>query len=193
MSTAGKVLTVLILLVMIVWVVVLSEVTQLNANWQQKIAQQDKQFESLQAEATKATSDIRRLTQEARLEQDATDRDLREVLGRIAAAERRQSATTESLTRLKIQVADYQAAVERSKVNLATREAEFVKGEEDLVTKREEIARAQAVNVDLRGQLARLQDEFKRLLADNSAQLGKAPSSAPAGRPATGNRPSPAS
>ena len=42
MSTAGKVLTVLILLVMVGWIIMLSAVTQLNVNWAQKVAAQQK-------------------------------------------------------------------------------------------------------------------------------------------------------
>ena len=41
MSTAGKVLTVLVLLVMIGWIIMLSAVTQLNVNWEQRIAKQE--------------------------------------------------------------------------------------------------------------------------------------------------------
>src|SRR4051794_38189895 len=37
MSTAGKVLTVLILLVMVVWIVMMSGVSQLNYNYAQKV------------------------------------------------------------------------------------------------------------------------------------------------------------
>ena len=99
----------------------------------------------------------------------------------------------ESLTRLKFQVADYLAAVEKSKVNLATREAEFAKAEEDLAKKRDDIAKAKAANADLRDRLAKLQDEFKRLLADNASRAEKAGKDAPTSRPASSRRPSPSS
>jgi chromosome segregation ATPase len=192
MSTAGKVLTVLILLVMVVWIVVMSGVSQLSYNYAQKIDTQQKELDKLAADAAKANSDILRLTEQARLEQDATDRDLRLSLTRIAAAERRQSSTIEDLTRLKNQVADYLAAVERAKINLSTREAEKAKGEEDLAKKRDEIAKTQATNAELRTQLAQLQDEFKRLLAENTAAVAKASGKATA-KPASNRRESPAS
>jgi len=192
MSTAGKVLTVLILLVMVVWIVMMSGVSQLNYNYAQKVDTQQKELDKLAADAAKANSDILRLTEQARLEQDATDRDLRLSLTRIAAAERRQSSTIEDLTRLKNQVADYLAAVETAKTNLATREAEKAKGEEDLAKKRDEIAKHQATNAELRTQLAQLQDEFKRLLAENTAAVAKASEKATA-KPASNRRESPAS
>ena len=192
MSTAGKVLTVLVLLVMVVWLVMMSAVTQLNVNWEQKIAKQQTDLDNLTAEAAKANSSILSLTEQARSEQDATDRELRVVLEKIAATERRQSSTTEDLTRLKFQVADYLAAVERAKTNLATREAEKAKDIDDLAKKRDEIAKAQATNAELRTQLAQLQDEFKRLLAENTANLDKAAKEG-AAKPASSVRDSPPS
>ena len=192
MSTAGKVLTVLVLLVTLVWVVMLSAVTQLNVNWEQKIAAQQKNLDDLTKEAAQARDSILALTEEARAEQDATDRDLRVVLEKIAATEGRQSSTTEYLTRLKAQVADYLAAVERARTNLATREAEKAKNLDDLAKKRDEIAKAQATNAELRTQLAQLQDEFKRLLAENTAKLDRAAKEATA-KPASNVRESPSS
>ena len=194
MSTAGKVLTVLILVVMIPWLIMLSAVTQLNVNYEEKIAAQQKTLDKATVDVAKANNDILTLTEQARAEQDTTDRELRVILGRIAAAERRQSSTTEDLTRLKAEVADFLAAVETAKTNLATREAEKVKGEEDLARKKDEIAKAQAKNADLRGQLAQLQDEFKRLLADNTAKAAEAAKKGPStAKPASSRRESPAS
>jgi len=193
MSTAGKVLTVLILLVMIVWLVVLSGVTQLNVNWEEKIAKQDKQLDQLQKDADAAASRLLSLTDQARLKQDETDRELREILGRIATAERRQSDVVEKLSRVKFELAEYLAAVEQANVNKATREAEFAQGEADLVKKKEEIAKAQGLNSDLRDQLAKLQDEFKKILAENTAQVEKAAREGATSRPASSRRTPPAS
>ena len=173
MSTAGKVLTVLVLLVTLVWLVLMSAVTQLNVNWE---AQIDKQQESLD----NATIDLERTklaasskTEEARAKQDETERELRVKLTQIAADERKRSSKIEDLTRLKAQVADAQEAVETAKKNQTTRETEKVANEESLAQKRDEIAKAQALNADLKNQLAQLQDQFKRILADNAAKLSK--------------------
>jgi HD superfamily phosphohydrolase len=193
MSTAGKVLTVLILLVMAVWLVMMSAVTQLNVNHAQKVQKQQADLEKVTADAEKATKDFLSLTENARLVQDLTDRELRVRLGRISAGERRQSSTTEDLTRLKFQLADYLAAVEKAQKNLATREAEKAKGEDDLAKKKDEIAKAQAENAELRTQLAQLQDEFKKLLAENAEAVSKAATKTPAAKPASSRRESPSS
>ena len=192
MSTAGKVLTVLILLMTVAWIVMMSAVAQLNVNWQAKLTTQKTEFDRVTDEAEKAKAAYLGFTEQARAEQDATDRDLRVRLAQVASAEARQSSKVEDLTRLKIQLADYLAAVEKAKTNLATREAEKAKDLDDLAKKRDEIAKAQGTNAELRAELAQLQDEFKRLLADNAAKVAEA-SKAPAAKPASSRRVSPSS
>jgi hypothetical protein len=192
MSTAGKVLTVLILLVTVIWLVMMSAVTQLNVNWQAKIGAQQTDLDRVTLELTKAKDSTLSLTEQARAKQDQTDRELRVRLSMIAAAERRQSSKIEDLTRIKAQVADSLGAAETAKANLATREAEKIKNQEDLAKKRDEIAKAQAVNADLKAQLAQLQQDFKRLLAENVAKLDKAAKQSTA-KPASNVRESPSS
>ncbi len=193
MSTAGKVLTVLILLAMVGWIVVMSAVTQLNVNWQTRILQQEKDADSAQERATKANASALDLTARTKAEQTARDRDLREIQGRTIAVEGRLSIKNEEASRVKFQLADYQAAVERAKLNQTTREAERVKVEQDLAAKKVEIAQRQEENAKLRDQLARLQTDFKRLLADNARRLSKDGESRPASRPASERRPAPSS
>jgi uncharacterized protein YlxW (UPF0749 family) len=180
MSTAGKVLTVLILLVMLVWIVMVSAVTQLDVNYGQKIDKQQIELEKLAVDVAKANSDITTLTEQARLEQDSTDRDLRLLLSRIAHAEGILTLHNESLSRIKLQVADYLAAVEKAQANLANREAEKAKDKADVAMKLDEIAKAQAKNAELRTELAQLQEDFKRLLTENTKALEKAPTAKPA-------------
>ena len=194
MSTAGKVLTVLILLVMIGWTVVLASITQLNMNWHEQIAKQEKTLTETTDRVESANKSVIDLTEAIRIEQTNRARDLRDVEDRIIAAERRQSTNKEHLTAVQSQLAAYLAAVEKAQANNATREAEKVKVTDDLAKKRDEIAKTQAVNSDLRDQLGKLQDEFKQILADNARKANDAGQGRPAPRPASsGPRPSPAS
>ena len=192
MSTAGKVLTVLILLVMVGWVVMLSAVTQLNVNWLEKIAAQQKTLDQATEDFTKARDDGYRITEQARSKQDETDRELRFKLTKIAGSEARQSSYVEDLSRIKAQVADALSGVEVAKVNLAIREAEKIKNQENLAKLRDQIAQFKATNGDLRSQLGQLQDDFKRLLAENAAKLGKTAKEG-AARPASSVREFPSS
>jgi dTMP kinase len=193
MSTAGKVLTVLNLLVMVAWIVMLSAVTQLNVNWQQRIQKQEADLAKAEQAIADSNARYLDLTEQARAEQANKDLDLRETQGRIIAAEGRRSAKTEELTRAQIQLADYEAAVKRAEANRATRLAEGAKAEQDLAALRAEIARKQDENAKLRDQLARLQDDFKRLLSNNAKQVGGATGDRPESKPASDRRTPPAS
>ncbi len=192
MSTAGKVLTVLMLLVTVVWLVMMSAVTQLNVNWQEKIATQQKSLDQATEALAKATADGLRLTEEARAKQDETDLEVRLRLVRISSRERRLSSTLEDLTRTKAQVADAQGSAATAQANLATREAEIIANTENLAKKRAEIANAQTQNAELKAQLAQLQDDFKQILARNAAELDKA-AKARTIKPASSVRPVPSS
>lgn len=192
MSTAGKVLTVLILLVMCVWLVIISGVSKLNATYGQKINAQQKQLDKLAIDVAKANNDIQSITEQARVEQDATGRDDRLLQIKIDSAERRKSIKIEFLTRLKAEVADYLVAVERATKNLTTREAEKAKGIDDVAKKKDEVAKAQGRNAELRTELAQLQEDFKRLLAGNSESIDKARQKSLA-KPASNVRVSPSS
>ncbi len=193
MSTAGKVLTVLNLLVMVAWLIMLSAVTQLNVNWHQRIAKQEADLQTAKDRIAQNTTAVLDLTEQTRADQSAKDRDLREVQGRIIAAEARQSAKTEDLTRIQFQLAEDNAAVQRANTNLTTRQAEKAKAEENLAAKRVEIAQRQDENARLRDQLAKLQADFKRLLANNSKLTNGAASDRPDSKPASDRRPAPAS
>ncbi len=188
MSTAGKVLTVLILLVMVSWIVMMSGVSQLNANYGQKIQREQAELEKVTADAAKANADYLDVTEKARLEQDLTEREVRDKLAEISRRERRLSSTQEDLTRLKFQLADCEIAATKAKTNLDHREAEKVKDEELLAKKRDEIAKLQALNAEYKTQLAQLQDDFKKLLAENAAKI-----KVPVVRPASTIRESPSS
>ena len=192
MSTAGKVLTVLSLLAMAGWLVMLSAVTQLNVNWQQRIIQTQTSLDDAEKRATESKAQALDLTARTTAEQTSKDRDLRESQGRIAAADGRLSIKTEQLTRAQYQLADYRAAVDRAGVHLNNRKAEKAQTEQDLAAKRVEISRRQDENARLRVQLAKLQTDFKRVLAENIKRLDKR-DDRPTSRPASNRRPAPSS
>ena len=193
MSTAGKVLTVLNLLVMVAFLIFLSAVTQLNINWHQRIAKQEADLATAKTQITEKGTQIVDLTDAARSEQASKDRDLGEVQGRIVAAEARQSTRIEDLTRTQFQLAESNAAVQRAETNLATRKAERAKAEADLAAKKVQIAQQQDENARLRDQLAKLQDDFKRLLSTNSKQVNSLGADRPESKPASDLRPVPSS
>lgn len=192
MSTAGKVLTVLVLLVTVGWIVMLSAVEQLNENWEKKIEAQQQSIDQATEELAKAKDQVLSVTELARVKQDETGREKRVLEVQITAAERERSSKIEDLSRVKAQLNDALKADETSKANLGLREAEKIANQEGLAKKRDEVAKAKAVNADLRTQLAQLQVEFKRILAENAARLAEAAKAGTA-IPASTGRPSPSS
>jgi chromosome segregation ATPase len=176
MSTAGKVLVVLVMLMMAGWMVLLSAVTQLNKNYGEVFAKNQKQLDDVTAEVAKVTEQIATTINKAHQEQADAIRDLREIQGRITAAERHQASTNASLARLK-----FQAALATAKTALETRIAEETQANEAKAAKLAEIEQAKARNADLRDQLGKLQDEFKQLLTENAKALGTSPRANPAG------------
>jgi chromosome segregation ATPase len=193
MSTAGKVLTVLILLVSVAWLVLMSAVTQLNVNWEEKIASQQESLDQATEAFTKAKLSGLKKTEETRVKQDETELLLRDRLTKIAYAERARSSLIEDLTRLQQQVVDAKAAAETAVTNQTTREAEKLANEEGLAKLRDQIAKSQATNADLKGQLAGLQEDFKRILTENTAKLAQAAAKQGAAKPVSNVRDSPAS
>jgi chromosome segregation ATPase len=192
MSTAGKVLTVLILLVMVAWIVMISAVAQLNMNYGAKVDAQAKTLETLQKDVDQATTDVAALTEKARVEQVDEARDLRALQQRIAAVEASLSRALNRQTQIAIELADTEVAVKNAVTNLENRNAEEAKAKEDLARKMDEIEKSKGVNGDLKGQLAKLQDEFKALLAENASRVQQELKSRPA-RNASERRVPPAS
>ena len=193
MSTAGKVLTVLILLVMVGWIVMLSAVTQLNVNWHTRIAKQEADIVTFEARATAARVKTLAVVEQTRAEQASKDRDLRQLQEQVGAREAQQSMRTENLTRIQFQLAEYQIATQKAELNLTTRDAELAKARQDLAAKRVESAKRQDENVQLRDQLAKLQDDFKRLLTNNAKTVDKISGDRPVPQPTSDRRPAPAS
>ena len=171
MSTAGKVLVVLVMLAMVGWTVMLSAVTQLNKNQGEIFARTQADLEKVTADVAKVTEEVRSTIKKANLIQADTVRELSEIQGRIIATERRQSSTLASLARVKLQVANYNSALETAKKDLEIRIAEETQANEAKAAKLDEIEKAKVLNADLREQLAKLQNEFKQLLAENAKAL----------------------
>jgi hypothetical protein len=164
---------------MVGWLVMMSAVSQLNANYGQKIDREQKELEKVTEDAEKATNAYLDTTEKARLEQDLTQRELRLKDGLISSADRRRSLVIGEQEALSYRLKGSLRDAENAKTNLDNREAEKVKDEELLARKKDEIAKAQALNAELKTQLAQLQDEFKKILAENTARL-KAPATKPA-------------
>lgn len=73
MSTAGKVLVVLVLLLLPVWIILVSAVATLNMEWTQALAKQTQQIETLEADVAKNQRAIADFQDKITLEQLASE------------------------------------------------------------------------------------------------------------------------
>ncbi len=173
MSTAGKVLVVLNVLLLGVWTFLAAAVDQNNVNWAKGIEKIKADMVKVQAdlEETKAKADqtLHKVTEH----QIAKERDMRLVLMRVSAAERQLSNTNESLSRVKIQLDNYKAAVETAKNGLEARKAEKAKLEKDKADEEALVKRLQGENADKTGELVSLRDEFVAKLKENQTDVEK--------------------
>lgn len=104
MSTAGKVLVVLVMLSMVFWLIMASAVTQLNSNAGELVAKNDELIDGLQKDLTKAQADLYSLRKNLALEQEKNSLAITYVRGQISNTERRQADIVEALERIKVQV-----------------------------------------------------------------------------------------
>lgn len=104
MSTAGKVLVVLVMLSMLLWVLMASAVTQLNSNWGEAVQKYDTQIAQLQEDFNTAHDELYSLKSALALEQDITERNRSEIRVLLSKTEKRQADINEALERIKVQV-----------------------------------------------------------------------------------------
>ena len=173
MSTAGKVLVVLSVLMLGVWIVMISAVTQLNTNGNQQI-------EKIKADVSRLQTDVATAKQSAddtlvkiNQEQVGKERDMRLVRIRLSTAERQISTTQESLSRLTIEVDNYTKSAATAKVGLAQRNDEKAKYEKDKADEEAVVKRLQGQNAELTDQLVKLRTDFQAALKVNQAEVQK--------------------
>jgi chromosome segregation ATPase len=181
MSTVGKVLVVLCMLVAAIWVILFSAVGELNKNWTRTVANLKADVESLKADVAKNERDIVALKDEITLEQKATAEQLAVLRSRQADAEKARTEMTEMATRVKFQLAGIEAAVKSaqaaSELRLTEREAE----KKALDAVEHDVEELKIEHADLVTQLDNLRSEFKdtlesnRQLVDRLAKAGNKP------------------
>jgi chromosome segregation ATPase len=167
MSTAGKVLIVLILLLMPAWIILVSGVARLNTEATRQIADLKAQIEKLEADVAKTESDIQGMKDRIGLEQRATAEDLEVIRARLAEVYRARTEVTEIQERVKLDMEMVEAEVKGAGTELEQRKVEQKAEEKALADTRAEVTKLQAETSDLMDELARLREEFKATVATN--------------------------
>jgi len=173
MSTAGKVLSILVTLALIGWVILLSMVAQLNSNYGQVVQKNQTQFEALEKQVQDAVAQLREA--QAGLERDSKAISLLIFAYRqqVADTERLLSEAREALARVNLQVEAQQVAKTNAEDTRDKRQQEL----DDLKAQRgEEIRRNEqliAATAEDRKQWEKLHDEFQKVLSENTELVKK--------------------
>ena len=167
MSTAGKVLVVLVLLLLPVWIILVSTVATLNMEWTQALAKQKQQIETLESDVAKNQRAIAELQDKITLEQLATEEEQTVLRSRLADVERAKAEAIELLTGVKVQLATLNEAVAKAKIAREDRNKEQMNETAGLAAARTSVDELKAANSELLNELTQLRNEFKSLLESN--------------------------
>ncbi|HEV3165121.1 MAG TPA: hypothetical protein VGZ22_13935 [Isosphaeraceae bacterium] len=171
MSTAGKVLSVIVILALFGWLCLMSMVARLNANWGQVVVAQDKKLESLQKEMVDTRDQLAKVKNDIAFAQEVRDKDI--VTHRIAMAKKEKilSDTTETLERAKNQVKGQQASQATAEEIKKRRTDELAETHRLLAEARDDVRKLIAQNKELGDRLDELQKNFISARAENQKLL----------------------
>ncbi|WP_169973561.1 hypothetical protein [Tautonia rosea] len=171
MSTAGKVLSVLVALMMLVSIYLLSMVSQLNRSWGRGIETVSSQLEETEGQVRQAKSDAYAIQKQVVAERQITDAQLRSLKLRVEDLENRVSVLKEDQVRLQLRNDDEDALLARTNETIAGRDqeqAELQARLDELNSLRDRLA---AENSERLGRLSTLRDRLTTLLAENQELL----------------------
>lgn len=188
MSTAGKVLVVVVTLAIVVWVVLFAKVADLNANWGQHIAKLEGDVIKLDKQLYDLRAEVNRLVPETTVQQIRRDKQLAVLRSSISDIEKLDVETREALTRIELQVASVQSAVQGAQAQLALRNQEKADTQKNLATAKAEVETIKGQNAQLLDELTKDREQFVKLREENTKlreRLATAPPSGPRTRNAT--------
>jgi chromosome segregation ATPase len=173
MSTAGKVLVVLVLLVAPVWIVMVSTVAQLNMNAGAGLAALKTKVATLENDVATMTRDIVKLKDQIAHEQEAMSQQLAVTRARQADLQKARSEWIEIAARDNYQVAAMQEAAKRAVATRELRAAEKVQETEAKQAAEAEVEKLQQEHAQLTEQLDKLRGEFKATADDNRKLMAR--------------------
>jgi chromosome segregation ATPase len=174
MSTAGKVLVVLIMLASLVWMVLMAGVTQINRNGNQALKNLDDKVVQLTDDVQTARSQIVEIKDQTSVLQEQMDKDLTVIRSRQLDVERVSSNIKEILSRVQYQLATLGDTVKNAEAAAKQRADEKVAEQKALDDARADVQTLKGQNQELTNRLTGLRNEFKSTLKTNASLIGKA-------------------
>jgi chromosome segregation ATPase len=172
MSTAGKVLVVLVLLTSLVWIILSAGVSQLNTNGNKRLHDLAETLAKLQVDFKQAQDDVVALRNETSSVQEEKDRQVTVLRSRQIDLEKARSQIRESLSRNVYQLELVQETIEKAKSALQHRVAEHESDEQALAKAKSEVKDLMAKTNELVTELVALRKEFQTKYHANVESLG---------------------
>ena len=152
MSTAGKVLTVLVMLMALVWVLLSSSVTQLNRNWTKVVADNKAKIEDLSEKNVVLDHDVQVEKDKTYQEQSVTENELAVLEHRQSDLEKARAQELEASSRAKLQLETTEAAVKGADADREQRIAD--------------LSAEKTAKQELEAEVKKLKEERERLVAE---------------------------
>jgi chromosome segregation ATPase len=173
MSTAGKVLTIVVALGLLAWIVMFSLITDLNKNWAAHIQKLTNDLEAVKKDVADREDKFDKLITDIRLSQAKTDKEFNRVRIHVSRVEYLRSQAEENRERLRNQVASVKAVEKNSADTNEFRLKEQQESQQQLAAARQKVMNLQSVVGNLMDELGSLRDDFKKLLAENKQLLDR--------------------
>jgi chromosome segregation ATPase len=173
MSTAGKVLAVLVMLMSLVWMVLSAGVDQLNTNGNKKLHDLAEQIEKLEGEVEQARDDLVALKSSASTVQESLDYEATVLHARQSDLEKDRSQIKELLSNWQYQLDTAKETIDRAKTALQHRTDEHEGSQQLLAKTKSEVKELMDRCGELTNELLALRKEFNSTYQANVDSLGK--------------------
>ncbi len=167
MSTAGKVLVVLSMLMAMVWVLMTASVAQLHMNATAAVAKLQTEVAKLEIDAAAVAAKAIELRDAINFEQVKMDKDLAVIRARLADIETARSETLETSARVKIQLEDAQSTQKNSELARDTRLAEKNAEIAAKAAAEAEVEHLKQVNVTMMDELAKMREQYTSIVSQS--------------------------
>jgi hypothetical protein len=162
MSTAGKVLISLIMVMTLIWIVVISGVDQLDRNGNALLAKLDAQVRSLTEQVEQVQHDIAANKDRTTLQQEATDREITRLRSSQSDIERARSEASSLLSEVQLELANMDVVVKNAHLDQDRRLAEKEAEEQAIGALKTELAALKATNKQMLARIADLRAKFRK-------------------------------
>jgi chromosome segregation ATPase len=183
MSTAGRVLVVLVALAMIPWIILFSLVYQLNENWGQEKLNVEKKIAETEQDNARIRADLDKMLGDIKFLQVNRDNQLTLLRSRLSDAEKRQTLAFEAQERMRLEIETLNVAIKAAQTSIERRTQEWQDTNKALADTR---AAVQVLRQDVDAkyqQVEELRSRFLKVTQENRKQLRQAVGSgADAGR-----------